>query len=216
MSNTKHQIIKNISHERFLPYLNIAKQNEAKALLAYEFNIRLAESFYPILHNLEISLRNIFNQKIQEIYGQEWLLNKKLILGTNQKELDNLEKVNQIIKKFKTENQSTIISNLSLGFWLSLLYPNYEISLWRPALRNAFSYQNKITRRDVQNKLRDVKFIRNRIAHHECILKLDLKFYHNNAGEILRDIAPENLEFTNKIDRFNEILKEWEDYLGDL
>ena len=215
MLNTKN-ITQNLSQERFSPYLNLAANDDSAALRLYEFNIQLSESFYPSLHNLEISLRNNFHCSISKIYGQWWLLNRDLISGTNKKEFVNLAKVEEIVSKSKSLSSGEIVSNLSFGFWVSLLYPNYELSLWRGSLHKIFAQNTKITRKEIHQKLETIKRIRNRVAHHEFILKHDLKTYHQIIYEILEYLSPELVSWTSKLDRFPEIFLDYQNFLAEI
>ncbi len=211
-----NNFLQNLSAERFSKYLNLASNSESAAFKLYEFNIRLSESFYPSLHNLEISLRNNFNFLIRKNYGEEWFLNKELLAGTNQKEFVNLRKIEEIISKSKTFCPNKLVSNLSFGFWVSLLYPNYEISLWRPCLRKLFSENQKITRKEFHQKLERIKFIRNRTAHHEFILKHDLKSCHETVYEIMRHLSPELADWSSNLDRFPKVFLEYQNFLTEI
>lgn len=214
MLNTNN-ILQNLSFDRFNSYLNLAANKESEAFKLYEFNIKLSESFYPSLHNLEISLRNNFHLSIAKTYGENWFLNRDLMAGTNKKEFVNISKIDEIIAKSKQVNSSVIISNLSFGFWVSLLYPNYELSMWRQSLRNVFTENQKITRKEIHQKLESIKQIRNRAAHHELILKFDLKLYHQTIYEILEHLSPELANWTSQLDRFPKIFSEYQDFLAE-
>ncbi|MXX88531.1 MAG: hypothetical protein F4213_19575 [Boseongicola sp. SB0677_bin_26] len=73
------------------------------------------------------------------------------------------------------------VASMSLGFWVRLLgrgsYINgggkadYEKTLWRPALCKAFPGRQ---RRAVQQRLDQLRQLRNRIAHHEPIFDRNL------------------------------------------
>ena len=62
-----------------------------------------------------------------------------------------------------------MVATLSFGFWVSLLGPggrikgsalraNYEMTLWRPALRRAFPYRKTLTRREAHKPLNYLSF----------------------------------------------------------
>lgn len=203
---------KNFSEERFQTYLDLANHNTSAAFTLYEYNIKLSESFYPCLHNLEISLRNNFHLAIAKTYGEQWFLKQDLIKGSNRKEFVNLAKIADVISKSKSTATNVIISNLSFGFWVSLLYPNYEIELWRPCLRNIFPHENKITRKEIHQKLEGIKLIRNRIAHHEFILKHNLNLHHKTIYEILNYLSPELADWASTLDRFPENFCEYQTF----
>ena len=151
-------LIRNFSSERLTTYLNLASNSESAAFELYEFNIKLSESFYPSLHNLEISLRNNFHQLLSKTYGENWFLNNTLLVGSKNKNRANIEKVAEVLSKLKLTpltkiKPSEVISNLSFGFWVSLLFNKYELDIWRPCLRNIFPIEQKITRANIQHKL---------------------------------------------------------------
>ena len=98
----------------------MAEGSISSAIKLYEFNIKISESFYSSLHNVEIFLRNNFHSAMMEIYGEKWFLNRNLLAGTSGREFVNIVKVDDIIAKLKTSNTSDVISNLSiwiLGFF---------------------------------------------------------------------------------------------------
>jgi len=208
------QLIKNISEVRFKPYLEIAENNMMKAIKLYEFNIKISESFYPALHNLEISLRNKFYSQLSKTHGPRWLLNNKLLSGTNGREIVNINKINDICLKQKDFDANVIISNLSLGFWTSLLYPNYELAFWRGCLRDIFPTNQKVIRSDIHKKLENIKSLRNRLAHHELILKNGIETCHSQIYEIMEYLAPETAKWTKTaLDRFPDVLEGYKVFL---
>ncbi len=214
MFTTSH-FVKNFSEERFRTYLDLTT-DYTSALALYEYNIKLSESFYPSLHNLEIALRNNFHLALAKIYGEEWFLKRHLIKGSNRKESVNLSKIEEIIRKEKSTDAHVVISNLSFGFWVSLLYPNYELELWRPALRNIFPQEIKITRKEIHQKIEGIKLIRNRIAHHEFILKHDLKLHHQTIYKILNYLSTELTKWATTLDNFPKVFLEYQTFLTKL
>ncbi|MES2962171.1 MAG: Abi family protein [Pseudomonadota bacterium] len=214
---TIQNLIRNFSSERLSTYLNLTSNSETAAFELYEFNIKLSESFYPSLHNLEISLRNNFHQSLSKTYGENWFLNNTLLVGSKNKNPANIAKVAEVISKLKPVNltkinSNDVISNLSFGFWVSLLFNKYELDIWRPCLRNIFPINQKITRNNIQHKLELIKLIRNRIAHHECILKHDLPTLHQTIYEILEYLSPELSNWSSNFDRFPKIFAQYQTF----
>ena len=93
-----------------------------------------------------------------------------------------------------------IVATLSFGFWVSLLGPggrtedgrkaNYEMTLWRPALRGAFVHRVKLTRRQAHHPLNALRVLRNRVAHHEPIFARDLIADHERILDVAGWISP--------------------------
>jgi hypothetical protein len=68
--------------------------------------------------------------------------------------------------------RSGVIAGVSFGFWVALFDRTYE-DLWRERLHRAFPYA-ALSRREVGAVLRRVHQLRNRIAHHDCLLDKDV------------------------------------------
>lgn len=90
---------------------------------------------------------------------------------------------------------------LSFGFWISLLgsggrinpvgrKANYEMTLWRPALRGAFPNCTSLTRKQAHKPLDCLRKLRNRIAHHEPIFARDLANDHQHVLDVTGWISP--------------------------
>ena len=95
-----------------------------------------------------------------------------------------------------------IVAALSFGFWVSLLGPggridptgrraNYEMTLWRPALRRVFLHRSPLTRKQAHRPLDGLRKLRNRIAHHEPIFARNLLEDHRSILEVTGWISPE-------------------------
>ena len=88
-----------------------------------------------------------------------------------------------------------VVAALSFGFWVSLLGrggrgTDYERTLWRPALRDAFPHCSRLTRRQAHGPLNSLRSLRNRIAHHEPIFSRNLDEDHERILEISGWISP--------------------------
>jgi hypothetical protein len=80
-----------------------------------------------------------------------------------------------------------VVAELPFGFWVGLLGRgrNYEMTLWRPALRRAFPGYAGV-RSDLHLTLDRLRTFRNRIAHHEPVFHRHLTA---DNREILRVIG---------------------------
>jgi hypothetical protein len=72
------------------------------------------------------------------------------------------------------ESRHQIIAGLSFGFWSGLLGPKYE-ELWREALRRAFPNSSG-RRKQVSVAVERVRKFRNRLAHHDSMINVDIPF----------------------------------------
>lgn len=66
-----------ISDARLQNYLDVCDANYKKALKLYQANMKLSQSFYPLLSLVEVILRNALNNELTKHFNDEnWLLNQ--------------------------------------------------------------------------------------------------------------------------------------------
>jgi hypothetical protein len=65
-------------------------------------------------------------------------------------------------------NSDQVVAQLTLFFWKRLFSDDYEASLWKRSLRQAFP-NKRLTRSDVADPLELIYQTRNRVAHHEPV-----------------------------------------------
>lgn len=194
-----------ISMDRFTPYYSASRQSDSEALGIYTWNLALCESLYPALNCLEISLRNsIHEAAIQEFGTVQWFqgcLHPQEFETVNQlhRELGSIGKAN---------GPSELVSNLTLGFWLSLFRIRYEQVLWPRLLESVFPHchRNLRTRREIYSRLDRIRRLRNRVFHHEPIWHLpNLAEQHALILETISWINPAMLAMTRLLDRFDSV-----------
>ena len=100
-----------------------------------------------------------------------------------------------------------VVAQLSLGFWVGLLGTghNYEMSLWRPALRHAFSGKAG-PRKQLHIDFDRLRTFRNRIAHHEPIFHRHLAADHMHIVRLIRLISPVTAEWVMENSRVEAVL----------
>ena len=104
------------------------------------------------------------NRELATVYGEAWYDNIKTSLDGGC--LARIEKAKLNLRKDKyPDDPPRVVASLSFGFWVSLLGPggfidwktkakaNYEMTLWRPALRSAFPHAAKISRKNAHTPL---------------------------------------------------------------
>lgn len=206
---------KNLSTNRFNTYLKAANKNKNKAIYLYTLNTAISGEFYGPLQTLEVTLRNSLHEKLSQCYSTEWYDNPNAKLDKRCKELvennrrDLIEKNNKKKKKLKKNNPITppdMIANFSFGFWVSLLSKGggltddpkgpkaeYKVTLWMPALCEAFPHGKSINRKYIHQSLDALRLLRNRIAHHEPI------FNQKISGKSLKELYDDILKITESI-----------------
>ena len=188
------------SSERLGTYLKAAGGDRAKALRLYTWNTAISAAFYGPLQGLEIALRNAMHRRLAECYGAAWYDNPAA--GFDSACLDRLAAAKtEAARAGRAPGPPQIVAALSFGFWVSLLGPggrigptgrkaNYEMTLWRPAVRRAFPHRSPLTRKQAHRPLNDLRKLRNRIAHHEPIFVRNLLEDHRRILDVTGWISP--------------------------
>ena len=182
-----------LSRERLSTYLAAVRGHREKAIRLYVWNTAISAAFYEPLQGLEVALRNAIHRRLAEQYGPAWYDNPNAKLDSGA--------MRRIAKsRGYGDSPSQIVAKLSFGFWVSLLGPgghiankhkaNYEMTLWRPALRKAFAHCTPLTRKQAHRPLNALRQLRNRIAHHEPIFARKLTMDHERILDVTGWISP--------------------------
>lgn len=198
-------IEKHFSLARINRYLNACNGNTKKAYLQYIKNIKLAESFYPYLSILEVSLRNTINTELITYFNdKEWIINQKKGFMMDQSLAYNnffmktsvLSTEKKTINKNKTITSDLIISEQNFSFWISF-FDSHHYRLIEGAVIKAFPYKPKhINRKEINKKLNRIRKFRNRIYHNEPICFKGNKISYEPSNSIRLEII-ETLEWMN-------------------
>ena len=182
-----------LSKEKLKPYFKI---DGNKIIDLFVLNLNISSELYKILQIFELSTRNIFNEYLSKRYSFNWINRKDVLSGNNglNNKLYNDIQLTKNSLKNNNYNNNAIIANLSLGFWVNLLSFDNNDKIWQPSLKKIF---NGYTRNEIQNIFRDIKDIRNRIAHHETIIFKNIKFTIENLFDVLKIYSNDLYEWTN-------------------
>ena len=185
--------------------------DEKRAILHYQSNIELAESFYPCVSILEVALRNAISRELETMTGREdWYTIFPSTPGLNNLNRYITQASKQIIGRHETVSPSKIVAELTLGFWVSLFNAEYERILWKP-LRRAFPYlpKNLRQRKYVSAQLNSFRAFRNRVFHNEsiCWSMKRISEIHNQLYTIMGWINKDLPDWASSIDRVESVQK---------
>ena len=195
-----------LSAERLEPYL-IGSVSGADPLAWYLWNVCLTEALYPILHGIEVSLRNSLHETIHRDTGDaSWMLKGGLL---QKREADQVrDSSSRLESRRKGISSGRVVAELSFGFWTSLLDKRYEGVLWPRLLSTAFPEVPRPlrTRADLSVRLNEIRRLRNRAFHHEPIWHWrDLPQQHAHAVEMLFWLCKDLGRMTATADRFADV-----------
>ena len=226
MEITENQIenfIKIVSKDRLDSYKLLESDSYELLLARYIFNIKISETFYPILSALEIALRNNIYNAVCNIKGKNWLINEinsQSILSINERNL-LIESYNKLSKKHygKTITESGLIAELTFGFWVNLCKKSYKNSLWDkqnffgnvfPDFDNYFTSPTWDKTKVIFPELKNILILRNRIFHHEIIInnKNGIENIYDKSERVLYSLSTDYADLFKDSFRFKEIIKQ--------
>ena len=154
-----------VSRERLKRYLAATAHNLEDAASLYEQNVALSEMTFGLLHGLEVAIRNSMHDQLTAHFGTpRWYAFAPLSAYSQ-------DKVQAAIRDAggPTASPGKVVAELMFGFWTDLTAQRYHWSLWQPCLNAAFPGV-RLARPVIHRRLEAVRWLRNRVAHHEPIL----------------------------------------------
>jgi len=157
----------------------IVDDADPRALALYAWNARISAALLAPLHICEIVVRNAVSDAIEQVYGPRWpwQIGFEQSLpsprsGYNpQRDLQNA--------RSHAPTTGKAIPELKFVFWQKMFTSRHDQRLWEPYLRQVMPHLDpakpvSILREAIYNELEQIRFLRNRIAHHEPIFARNL------------------------------------------
>lgn len=201
-------IEKSISPERLAVYKADGASNET-ALARYIYNIELSKSLYPIINIFEVTLRNSIDKALETFFNvPDW----SSAIPLTQTELMMIDEAKiKIEKKGKEYSHSRLVSELTLGFWVALMgkkynNQNFQFFIIKHIFHGCSSKQKSSSA--MQKNLAEIRFLRNRITHHERISHwTDLEQKHNLILDFIRWMSQDMHKIAIHNDTFEAVYK---------
>jgi len=197
---------KTLTRQRLEKYLAASNNDLDLALKLYEENTRLSEAFYTPLQCLEVCLRNSLHQHLTNVYGVNWLHN-----GAPRFNTDSAGMIADAVDSLKNQPQQppspgSIVAELKFAFWVSLLGPHYDDTLWRRCLHRAFRASGGQRRSVVHGRFNAMRRFRNRVMHHEPIFHRPVQQLHDEIIEAIGWMCRDTCAWTEHHSRFASVL----------
>ena len=172
----------------------------------YEFfflNLAISNELWVQITAFEIILRNFINFSLAQIYQSSyWWSVSNLI---NEPDLRNIARAIQRIKhKGLSETVKNITESLDLSFWIKLLSKPYHETIWMKLLKYFPTYPGR--REDFYKRAREIRSLRNLIAHHAPILHRNLLRDHQYLHELTMILDPQLAQEVQKRSRVLDLL----------
>jgi hypothetical protein len=168
---------KYFSPHRLNRYLIACGNSKIKAQNLYRANLRIAQSFYPVLNLFEVVLRNILYDKLSLHFNNtNWIINEINGFMNDNSLQPQFYLKNEVLKaqrKLQRNHQMVtsgrIISEQTFGFWTSL-FERYHYKLINGVIIQCFVNKPNIENRvSILSKLQNIRDFRNRVYHNEPI-----------------------------------------------
>ena len=179
------------------------------AVARHARNITLSEAMYPVLHMLEVVMRNSIHNAFSQHFGaQAWYDQNWLNQGHQNLVRDAKT---ELTKRSKPHDPDRVVAELSFGFWCGMFHYAYENgsrAAWPTLLTTVLPNVPKSwrTRAKVQGRVEDARALRNRVFHHEPITFYpDLRDRHRHLVEVLGWFSLEARQHIEQICRFNSV-----------
>jgi len=167
-----------VSQQRLNRFLIAGGNSKTKAKKLYHANLRVCQSFYPVLNIFEVFLRNIcYNHVAARFANPNWIITEKSGFMSDQSlkpskfflrnSVINTER--NIIRKGGVPSAGKIMAEQTLGFWTSLFETHHYGLIGGVVIH---SFPNKpayVNRRILSQKLTQIREFRNRIYHNEPV-----------------------------------------------
>jgi Abi-like protein len=198
---------KGFSAPRLTPYTNTADDDEIDPLARYYWNMALSETLYPVLHCLEVVLRNAMHSALTSTQSRaDWYDVPTLLRPYEQNKIAKAKR--ELTHNGKPTTPDRVIAELTFGFWTSLFIHHYDSSIAIPTIPRVFAHAPRRlrTRRAIQPILDDIRFLRNRVFHHEPIWYWgNLADKHQQILTTIDWISPPAKNLLVIIDRFDNV-----------
>ena len=163
----------------------------------------IAAALWVHIQTFEVTLRNFIYTSMKQVFNESlwWeipglLLHSEYVYvqGTIERMLQNRVKI----------SAQSIVDNLSLSFWIKLLGKRYHETIWLKIIKYMPGYPGR--REDFYNKAREIRNLRNSIAHHGPIMRRNLIRDHAYLGELTAIFDPELAREVEKRSRVLDLL----------
>ncbi len=212
-----------VSQPRLDRYLIACRSSKLKAKKLYAANLRVAQSFYPVLNLFEIILRNRVHSMLSRYFtNPDWIIVEKngfmnhISLRPSRFYLKNqvLKAERKIRQRRSTITAGKVIAEQTIGFWTTLFEPHHY-RLIGGSIINCFPNKPTIINRSsISVKLQEIRNFRNRIYHNEpiCFRGNTIDFNQaenikNNLFDLLTWIDLSAKEFVEKFDNIENKIK---------
>lgn len=194
-----------ISAPRFAPYLREAGDDVEAALELYRWSAEMSSAAYELIAHIEVFMRNAIDRALAQRYrdgecGIPWFLREPPL---DAEAMRRVTEVRDRLRSQHRESRHQIVAGLSFGFWAGMLGAKYE-EQWRLSLHHSFPGGNG-TRKQAAILVEAIRKFRNRLAHHDSVLGLDIPFEVQRVHALAALLGNEQAAWLQATDRTTDV-----------
>ena len=174
------------------PYLGQSEGDPDRALRLYEWSSRMSAAAFEAVGHFEVLLRNAIDRALSGHFTER---DPGASPGSSstprcpEETSATIAAVRDRLRPLGHDSRHQVIAGLSFGFWSGMLGARYE-DLWRSALRHAFPHSPG-TRKAVSAPVEAIRKFRNRLAHGDSMLNVDIPFEMRRILDVTGYIDPQ-------------------------
>lgn len=198
-----------LTDPRFAPYLAISAGDHDAAVALYVWNARISSAMLETLHHVEVLLRNAIDQQFAPVDAMArprdtWLEDEMLLNARSRAKV--AETIGRISREHKSPTRGRVVAGLSFGFWRALFDKKYS-ALWVSHLHHAFP-NGSGDRAQIATVMSNLVPFRNRIAHHETIIRRPIERHYDELLELATYIDADAAAWIKSVTRVERVLDE--------
>ncbi len=163
--------------------------NLDEAIQLYWWNIQISSALFECISICEVLIRNTISQALIELHGENWAMNKTFQASLVDKTRKSLQ---EAINGVQSTDQ--VIAKLSFFFWQQFFTKRFDHQLWQGRLAKYFPNLMMPTlpeaRKAIFDDLEKIRWLRNRIAHHEPIFNKDIENSYQTIQQLIAYQSP--------------------------
>jgi len=206
-----HAFDRTISQDRWRTYQIASGFDNGLAHRLYLWNAALGQSFHFPLQCAEVALRNVTHRALSVDHSAAWCYERQCLSLLDNYSIAAIEKARHRLRLKHDSDPIApqIVATLPLGFWVNLLKQRYHDVLWTGHSANAFPHLNENeTLSSVRSVASHIRRFRNRVFHHEPLIRHDLTKEYSRILQLLGWICPETRDWMRRHASVPRVIRE--------
>ena len=172
----------------------------------YEYFLLIVEisaALWVHIVAFETTLRTFIHKSLSNEYRNHiWWRTTNLLTVKDFNDVLRVQK--KLDKNGKIASETLVVSNLSFSFWIELLSKRYHQKVWNKLLKYFPVHPGR--REEFHRKAREIRNLRNSIAHHGPIMRRNLIRDHEYLHELTATLDPDLADAVQKRSRVLDLL----------